>query len=313
MADDAQVRKERVVGLYSRVAATYGKIGPDLFSPFGRLLVAHMNLSPGARVLDVATGRGAVLFAAAEQVGSAGFVVGIDLAEQMVLETSADLREKQITNATVQQMDGEQLAFPNASFDAVLCSHALPLFPQVERAIAEFYRVLHPGGKVGICMPYGGDERWMWYTQLVFAYHHTFHLSTDWVPRIIDSLEVARLLRETGFIEISTTPHEYEFVYPTAQDWWEAQWTDAARFPLEGMPPVVLEQFRTEVFERLASLKQPDGLHYQRKANLIVGTKPLVDTERERVSSGEASPDNWSSTTSTTSSVKNVTPHTADE
>jgi len=279
MTDGAQVRKEQVAGLYSRVAATYGKIGPDLFAPFGRFLVARMNLSPGAGVLDVATGRGAVLFAAAEQVGSAGFVVGIDLAEQMVQETAADLRERQMTNATVQQMDAEHLAFPSASFDAVLCSHALPLFPQVERAIAEFHRVLRPGGKVGICMPYGGDERWLWYTQLIFAYHQTYHLSTKWVPRIMDSSEVIRLLREAGFVEISTASQEYEFVYASEQEWWEAQWTDAARFPLEGMPPAVLEQFRTEVFQRMASLKQSDGLHYRRRASLVVGTKLLVDTD----------------------------------
>jgi hypothetical protein len=49
MTDDAQERREQVAGLYSRVAATYGKIGPDLFAPFGRFLVAHTNLSPGAQ------------------------------------------------------------------------------------------------------------------------------------------------------------------------------------------------------------------------------------------------------------------------
>ncbi len=93
MTDNAQIRKEQVAGLYSRVATTYGRIGPDVFAPFGRWLVAHTNLSPGERVLDVATGRGAALFAAAEKVGSAGFVVGIDLAEQMVQAIAADLRE----------------------------------------------------------------------------------------------------------------------------------------------------------------------------------------------------------------------------
>ncbi len=39
------------------------------------------------------------------------------------------------------------------------------------------------------------------------------------------------------------------------------------------------EEFKTEVFERLASLKQPDGLHSRRKAVSVVGTKPLVDQE----------------------------------
>ncbi len=47
MTDDAHVHKEHIAGLYGRVAATYGRIGPDLFAPFGRFLVTHMQLSPG--------------------------------------------------------------------------------------------------------------------------------------------------------------------------------------------------------------------------------------------------------------------------
>lgn len=279
MTDEAQKRKEQVADLYSRVASTYGRIGPDLFAPFGHWLVTLVNLSPGERVLDVATGRGAVLFAAAEQVGPTGYVVGIDVAEQMVQETAAELRKMQVTNATVKLMDAEQLAFPNASFDAVLCSYALWFFPQAERAVAEFQRVLRPGGKVGICVPNGGDERWLWYTRLVFAYHQTYHLSTEWVPRIFTPSDVTRLLGEAGFVAISTATQDYEFVYASEQEWWEAQWTDAARFPLENMPPAILEQFKTEVFQTMASLKQSDGLHYLRRASSIVGTKPLVALE----------------------------------
>jgi len=229
--------------------------------------------------VDVAKSRGAVLFAAAEQVGTTGFVVGIDLAEQMVQETAAELREKQITNATVQQMDTEHLAFPSASFDAVLCSFALWFFPQVERAVAEFHRVLRPGGKVGICVPSGGDERWLWYTHLVFAYQERYHLSAEWVPRILDPAEVTRLWREAGFVSLSAASQDEEFVYDSEQEWWEGRWTEAARLPLERMPPAVLDQFKAEVFERLASMKQADGLHYRRGASSVVGTKPRADLE----------------------------------
>lgn len=278
MAEDPEARKEQVTRLYNQVATNYGRIGPDVFAPFGRWLVASTHLSPGERVLDVAAGRGAVLFAAAEQVGPAGFVVGIDLAEQMVQELAADLREMRITNAAVQQMDAEQLAFPGASFDALLCSYALPLFPHTERAIAEFQRVLRPGGKVGVCVPSGGNDRWLWYTQLVFAFHQTYHLPMHWVPHILDIASVTHLLQEAGFVELSTATQDYEFVYATDQEWWEAQWTDAGRFPLENMPPAILEQFKTEVFERLASMKQPDGLHYRRRAFAVVGSKPPIET-----------------------------------
>jgi hypothetical protein len=162
----------------------------------------------------------------------------------------------------------------------LLCSYALPLFPHLERVLAEFQRVLRPGGKIGLCMPFGGDERWLWYTQLVFAYHQTYHLPIQWVPHILDIAAVTRLLQEAGFIAISTATQDYEFVYATEQEWWEAQWTDAGRFPLENMPDEVLERFKRDVFERLASMKQPDGLHYRRKASAVVGNKPPMAVEK---------------------------------
>jgi hypothetical protein len=47
----------------------YDRVGPRFFSHFGRRLVALAQIPSGAHVLDVATGRGAVLFPAAECVG----------------------------------------------------------------------------------------------------------------------------------------------------------------------------------------------------------------------------------------------------
>ena len=106
-----------------------------------------------------------------------------------------------------------------------------------------------------------------------------YHLSAEWVPRILDQAEVTRLLQEAGFVALSTVAQNYDFVYATGHEWWEARWTDAARLPLERMPPAVLEQFKAEVFERLPSMKQADGLHYSRSASSVVGTKPLVDLQ----------------------------------
>ncbi len=281
MSDDAQVRKELIADLYSRAAASYGRVGPNLFAPFGRWLVERMNLSPGERVLDVATGRGAVLFEAAEKVGTDGLVVGIDLSEEMVRETEADVQRKGMVNVKVQRMDAEELDFPDASFDAVLCSYALWFFPHIERAVGEFYRVLRPGGKVGICVPSGGDERWVWYPQLVFAYHAKYHFlaAPEWGGSlfpyaILEPSEVDRLLSEVGFGERSSAFRDYEFVYATEQEWWDAQWTEAARLPLERMEPGALETFKAEAFQHMASLKEADVWHYRRKACCVVGRKP---------------------------------------
>src|ERR1700726_3837668 len=102
---DGNGLKANITGLYNRVAATYGQVGPERFAYAGRHLVEHMGISDGARVLDVAVGRGANLFPAAEKVGPRGQVIGIDLAENMVQETKAEIERRNISHATVLQMD----------------------------------------------------------------------------------------------------------------------------------------------------------------------------------------------------------------
>ncbi|MBI4192001.1 MAG: methyltransferase domain-containing protein [Betaproteobacteria bacterium] len=58
----------------------------------GERLVELAQLAPGTSVLDVAAGRGAVLFPAAKRVGARGHVIGIDLSSDMVRETAAEIR-----------------------------------------------------------------------------------------------------------------------------------------------------------------------------------------------------------------------------
>ena len=56
---DKREPKINIAGLYNRVASLYGQVGPDSFSYAGRHLVDHMDIAQGAKVLDVAVGRGA--------------------------------------------------------------------------------------------------------------------------------------------------------------------------------------------------------------------------------------------------------------
>ena len=64
--------KESIARRFDRVAATYGRVGPRFFAHFGRRLVELAQIPAGADVLDVATGRGAILYPAAGRVGPRG-------------------------------------------------------------------------------------------------------------------------------------------------------------------------------------------------------------------------------------------------
>jgi ubiquinone/menaquinone biosynthesis C-methylase UbiE len=70
--------------VFSKNAAIYDRVGPPVFSTYGRKLAEIEAIPTGATVLDVATGTGAVLFPAAEIAGPAARLVGIDFSEGMI-------------------------------------------------------------------------------------------------------------------------------------------------------------------------------------------------------------------------------------
>jgi ubiquinone/menaquinone biosynthesis C-methylase UbiE len=71
--------KQNIERAFDDSAAIYDRVGPAIYEPFGTRLVDWLSPTPGATMLDVATGAGAVLLPAARLLGSEGNVAGIDL------------------------------------------------------------------------------------------------------------------------------------------------------------------------------------------------------------------------------------------
>lgn len=265
--------KANIAGLYNRVASTYGQVGPDAFADAGRRMVEHIGIIEEAKVLDVGVGRGANLFPAAEKAGPRGQVIGIDLAEYMVRETAAEIQRRNIPQASVLVMDAEQLAFPTDTFDDVLCGFAVFLFPHVEQALAEFLRVLRPGGKLGITIARNTDEIEQWYSKRITEYHERYHFPLNAGGGNLDLAELPSYLTRAGFVDVQVELERAEFVYASAEQWWDAKWTHGTRYSLEHMAPEVLAQFKAEVFARLQEILQPDGIHEGWSLQFIIGIK----------------------------------------
>ncbi|HET8628915.1 MAG TPA: methyltransferase domain-containing protein [Thermomicrobiales bacterium] len=117
--------------------------------PLTLRLGALLGLGSGARVLDVAAGRGTSALALAGRYGCA--VVGVDFASGNAREArAAAARAGLADRAHFAVADAERLPFADASFDALVCECAFCTFPDKRAAAREFARVLRPGGRVGL-------------------------------------------------------------------------------------------------------------------------------------------------------------------
>jgi ubiquinone/menaquinone biosynthesis C-methylase UbiE len=274
MHEAAHSQQDGIIGVFSRAAPTYDRIGPRIFSHFGRRLVALAHLTSGAHVLDVATGRGAVLFPAATQVGPGGRVSGIDLSADMVRETAAVVRRAGWQHIDVQHMSAEALHFPPASFDWVLCGFALWFFPQPHRALQEFFRVLKPGGRVGLTTWAEDSPFITWCQHVLRPYVPPQALPGQAPPRFNTPARLEAALQQAGFVQRHIMSEDGDFTYAQEEEWWASLWSGGIRRQLETMAPPVLEQAKTEACQQVQVFKQADGIHTLWRALFALGTKP---------------------------------------
>lgn len=188
-------------------------IGPR----FRRDTLRHAGIVAGEHVLDVGCGTGVLTRLAAEAVGRAGAVVGIDPAPGMVAVARGN-QIKTASRAGFRLAAIEALPFADASFDLTLSSfmlHHLP--PDVKRAgLREVFRVLKPGGRllaVDIDRP-ANPLWWLLFWPLLF-----FHFTGSNLRG-----EVPAFLRAAGFDPVRRVERRYGLL-----TFWEARKPGADR------------------------------------------------------------------------------------
>lgn len=281
MPDDTAVRKDQTRAFFNTVAPDYDVGGS--FAYFGQRLVALVGIERGHRVLDLASGRGAVLFPAAERVGETGEVIGIDLAEGMVEAANQEAIRRGVS-ARVRVMDAEHLDFPDASFDRVVCGFGLMFFPRLDRALAEVRRVLVPGGRLGVSVWQAGLTDDLSAILNDLRQEEAASRASDGGPGgvlppttvgtpMTDADAVLRPLVSAGFTDVQVTVDSASFHIANVEQYWQNARGIGIRRTLDALDAEQTARVRSALTRRLEPLQGPDGIQLTATALLATARR----------------------------------------
>ncbi|WP_380165074.1 arsenite methyltransferase [Jannaschia sp. R86511] len=111
---------------------------------------AVADLRAGERVLDLGSGGGIDVLLSARRVGPTGFAYGVDMTTEMLDLARRNAAEARATNVEFRQGTIEDLPLPDGSVDVVISNCVVNLSTDKPAVLAETFRVLVPGGRIGI-------------------------------------------------------------------------------------------------------------------------------------------------------------------
>jgi ubiquinone/menaquinone biosynthesis C-methylase UbiE len=160
----------------------------------GRSLVDFAGPAPGARVLDVGAGRGAVARAA---LAEGCVVTAVDASPRMMRRLAADHPE-----ISASEMDLGRMTFADESFDLVTAGFVVQVLDDPLAALTEIRRVLAPGGTIALSLETQSVGRLAWFQDLSTEFFNPGGSPpTGSGPLTYERLET--LLSEAGFTDMS--------------------------------------------------------------------------------------------------------------
>jgi len=112
--------------------------------------LAVADLRPGETVLDLGSGGGIDVLLSARRVGPEGFAYGVDMTDEMLALARANAAKAGASNVEFVKGTIEDVPLPAESVDVVISNCVINLSVDKPAVIAEMFRLLRPGGRLGI-------------------------------------------------------------------------------------------------------------------------------------------------------------------
>lgn len=270
--------RARVIPVFNLVAAGYDNPALRFFPFCADRMIARLDLRPGTKLLDVATGTGVVAMAAAQAVGEQGRVMAIDLAEAMLDRLQEKIAKFGIQNIDLHLMDAGSLEFRRDYFDTVVCSYGIFFLPDMAAGLREWTRVLKPGGR--LMFSFFGERAFQPMMERLVRRLEQHGVAADGdasasaLKRLADPVQCRELLSGAGLGEIEVTIEQLGYHLKDETQWWDVLWNSGMRGKLEKIPLAERDAFRAGHLAEVKPLLSEKGLWLDVETNIAAGTKP---------------------------------------
>ncbi len=236
--------KTRAAATYNAASDYYDDPANSFWSRFGRRTIERLHLPAGISILDVSCGSGASAIPAAERVGPAGSVLGVDLADRLLALARAEAAERGLHNVVFRVGDMLELGLPASRFDAVVCVFGIFFVPDMAAAVRALWRVVGPGGTLAITtwgprfFEPGSSAFWKAIQQVRPDLYRGFN---PW-DRICNPESLHALLGEAGIANAQIVAEAGRHPIASPEAWWSAVIGSGYRGTLEQLNPADIER-----------------------------------------------------------------------
>jgi SAM-dependent methyltransferase len=238
--------KIKAATTYNAAADHFDGVPLAFWSKYGQGTIARLALGAGSTVLDVGCGSGASAIPAAEAVGPSGRVIGADLAEDLLELGRAKAAAAGLDNIEFRVGDMEDLGYPDDHFDAVVCVFAIFFVPDMEKQVAELWRMVRPGGQLAITTwgPNIFEPAYAVWNEAVKVERPDLYSAFNPWDRITDTAAVTKLLADGGVGEAKVVAETGRQALRSAEDWWAIVLGSGLRWTVDRMGPEAAARVR---------------------------------------------------------------------
>jgi len=239
--------KANAAATYNSAADFYDDPANSFWDRFGRTTIERLRPQLGVRILDVCCGSGASAIPAAEKVGPKGFILGIDLAENLLERARMKARDRGLQNVEFRVGDMLDLRLPKSEFDAVVCVFGIFFVPDMSAAVRALWHVVRPGGKLAITTwgPRFFEPASTAFWNAIREVRPDLYKGFNPWDRICDPPSVRALLSEAGVEQAIAVAEAGAHPIPSPDAWWAAVLGSGYRGTLEQLDANAREQVRT--------------------------------------------------------------------